>query len=204
MKKTLIIISVLLLLSVILNTYLIFRLCNNNEKNYLEGNYSDVLFYIDGTMVYHGFRGTYTYSSKMKTVSFSFSRNNREETYTSIVDENNKTLPDFEDIYSNRNKELIQLEAFLRSDLSNERIEEIGEVIQAIDGINSIKYNSKEDAERELNQRHQTNPNLIDSITIVKASYSITLTNSNAVDDIKSQITKVDGIESVNIIKIQL
>ena len=204
MKKILIIISVLLLLSVILNTYLIFRLCNNYEKNYLEGNYSNVLFYMDGTMVYNGIKGSYTYSSKMKTVSFSFYRNNREETYTSRVDKSNKTLPDFEDIYSNKNKELIQLNAYLRDDLPEERIKEISEKILAISGINGVYFKSKEDAETELIQRRSTNPNLIDSVTMVKASYYITLTDQNIVDDIRSQVIKIDGIENVDIIKTQL
>ena len=56
-----------------------------NTKNTL-------IFYKNGIMTYNDFKGTYTYSPKMKTVTFSFERNNYEETYTFEVSDDLKTL----------------------------------------------------------------------------------------------------------------
>lgn len=43
-------------------------------------------------MTYNNFRGTYTFSHKMNTVTFSFMRNNYEETYTFEVGNDLKIL----------------------------------------------------------------------------------------------------------------
>ena len=51
-----------------------------------------LIFYKDGTMTYNSFRGTYTYSSKMKSLTFSFYRNNYEETYNFEVSNDLKKL----------------------------------------------------------------------------------------------------------------
>lgn len=123
MKKSLIIVLIILTISVFFNIYLfmIYR-ANITNQSYLEGiyeggrtyyNYSDdkkyiipensfdfsymgtnntLIFYKDGTMTYNNFRGTYTFSPKMKTVTFSFERNNYEETYTFEVSDDLKIL----------------------------------------------------------------------------------------------------------------
>ena len=43
-------------------------------------------------MTYNSFRGTYTYSSNMKSLTFSFYRNNYEETYNFEVSNDLKKL----------------------------------------------------------------------------------------------------------------
>ena len=95
---------------------------NNFSQSYLEGkyeggrtyyNYSDnskyvipkdsfnfsymntkgtLIFYKDGTMVYNDIKGVYTYSYKMKTITYSFERNNYNETYTFNVSDDLKTI----------------------------------------------------------------------------------------------------------------
>lgn len=64
---------------------------NSFDISYIKTN-NTLIFYKDGTMTYNNFRGTYTYSSKMKTLTFSFERNNYEETYTFEVSDDLKTL----------------------------------------------------------------------------------------------------------------
>ena len=123
MKKSLIIVLIMLTISVFFNIYLfmIYR-ANITNQSYLEGiyeggrtyyNYSDdkkyiipensfdfsymgtnntLIFYKDGKMTYNNFRGAYTFSPKMKTVTFSFERNNYEETYTFEVSDDLKIL----------------------------------------------------------------------------------------------------------------
>lgn len=59
--------------------------------NYMKTN-NILIFYTNGTMTYNDFKGTYTYSKKLKTVTFSFERNNNEETYTFEVSDDLKTL----------------------------------------------------------------------------------------------------------------
>lgn len=116
-----IIVFILLIISILFNILLIANE-NLFGKSYLEGkyeggrtyyNYNDdteyvitkdlsdliymktnntLVFYKDGTMAYNNLRGTYTNSPKMKTVTFSFIRNNYEETYTFEVSNDLKIL----------------------------------------------------------------------------------------------------------------
>ncbi len=72
---------------------------NNPEDSFLKtgtlGFYNTkntLIFYKNGIMTYNDFKGTYTYSPKMKTVTFSFERNNYEETYTFEVSDDLKTI----------------------------------------------------------------------------------------------------------------
>ncbi len=72
---------------------------NNPDKAFLEtgslGFYNTkntLIFYKNGVMTYNNFRGTYTYSPKIKTVTFSFTRNNYVETYTFEVSDDLKTI----------------------------------------------------------------------------------------------------------------
>lgn len=116
-----IIMLILLIISISFNLILINKE-NLFGKSYLEGkyeggrtyyNYNDdteyvipedsfnlsymktnntLVFYKDGTMTYNNLKGTYTYSPKMKSVTFSFIRNNYEETYTFEVSNDLKIL----------------------------------------------------------------------------------------------------------------
>ena len=122
MKKIIIILLIFLIISVGLNIYFIIINRVNMTKSNLEGkyeggktyyNYNDdkeyirpedsfdfsyiktnntLTFYKNGTMTYNNFRGTYTFSPKMHTVTFSFMRNNYEETYTFEVSNDLKIL----------------------------------------------------------------------------------------------------------------
>ena len=122
MKKILVaLISIALTISISFNIYFVITNTKSNQS-FLEGeyiggkkyyNYSDdteyitpkdsfdfsylptkntLIFYKDGTMTYNPFRGTYTYSSKMKSLTFSFYRNNYEETYNFEVSNDLKKL----------------------------------------------------------------------------------------------------------------
>ena len=61
------------------------------DVSYMKTN-NTLRFYRNGTMTYNNFMGTYTYSSEMQIVTFSFERNNYEETYTFEVSDDLKTL----------------------------------------------------------------------------------------------------------------
>ena len=64
---------------------------NSFDVSYMKTN-NTLIFYRNGTMTYNDFMGTYTYSSEMQIVTFSFERNNYEETYTFEVSDDLKTL----------------------------------------------------------------------------------------------------------------
>lgn len=61
------------------------------DFEYMKTN-NTLIFYKDGIMTYNSFKGTYTYSPKMKNVTFSFKRNDYEETYTFEVSDDLKIL----------------------------------------------------------------------------------------------------------------
>ena len=119
MRKFSIMLLILLVISVGFNIY--FLVINQEKQSYLEGkyeggrtyyNYSDdkeyvpkdywdlgygktsntLIFYKNGTMTYNNFAGTYSYSPKIKIITFSFRRNNQEETYTFEVSDDLKIL----------------------------------------------------------------------------------------------------------------
>ena len=64
---------------------------NSFDVSYMKTN-NTLIFYRNGTMTYNNFMGTYTYSSEMQILTFSFERNNYEETYTFEVSDDLKTL----------------------------------------------------------------------------------------------------------------
>ncbi len=64
---------------------------NSWDLGYMKTS-NTLIFYKNGTMTYNNFSGTYSYSPKMKTITFSFERNNREETYNFEVSDDLKIL----------------------------------------------------------------------------------------------------------------
>ena len=91
------------------------------------------------------------------------------------------------------------MQVFIQKDASDEQISQIGEQIKAINGVNTIKFVSKEDA-LNYNREKLGNPALFvgyDEENPFKASYLVTLTDLKLSSEVQENIYKLDNIASI-------
>ena len=92
------------------------------------------------------------------------------------------------------------MEAFIKFEIEDEQtVQEIGNQIRSIEGVNQIEYVSKDDALNRMKARFKENQDLLDGYRIFKASYIVTLTDLSLRDQVKTQIEAIKGIDSVQI-----
>ena len=92
------------------------------------------------------------------------------------------------------------MEAFIKFEIEDEQtVQEIGNQIRNIEGVNQIEYVSKDDALNRMKARFKENQDLLDGYRIFKASYIVTLTDLSLRDQVKTQIEAIEGIDSVQI-----
>lgn len=91
------------------------------------------------------------------------------------------------------------MQVFIQKDATDEQISQIGEQIKAINGVNTIKFISKEDA-LNYNREKLGNPALFvgyDEENPFKASYLVTLTDLKLSSEVQENIYKLDNIASI-------
>lgn len=91
------------------------------------------------------------------------------------------------------------MQVFIQKDASDEQISQMGEQIKAINGVNTIKFISKEDA-LNYNREKLGNPALFvgyDEENPFKASYLVTLTDLKLSSEVQENIYKLDNIASI-------
>lgn len=91
------------------------------------------------------------------------------------------------------------MQVFIQKDATGEQISQIGEQIKAINGVNTIKFISKEDA-LNYNREKLGNPALFvgyDEENPFKASYLVTLTDLKLSSEVQENIYKLDNIASI-------
>ena len=91
------------------------------------------------------------------------------------------------------------MQVFIQKDATDEQISQIGEQIKAINGVNTIKFISKEDA-LNYNREKLGNPALFvgyDEENPFKASYLVTLTDLKLSSELQENIYKLDNIASI-------
>ena len=91
------------------------------------------------------------------------------------------------------------MQVFIQKDATDEQISQIGEQIKAINGVNTIKFISKEDA-LNYNREKLGNPALFvgyDEENPFKASYLVTLTDLKLSSEVQENIYKLYNIASI-------
>ena len=87
------------------------------------------------------------------------------------------------------------IQVFIQKTATDAQMEQIGEQIQAIDGVNKVTFVSKEDA---LNQ---TKEKLKDKQALIagwdESSYLVTLTDLKLSSQVQDEIKKIDNIDSI-------
>lgn len=87
------------------------------------------------------------------------------------------------------------LQVFFKMGTTDARMKEIGEQIKNIDGINTVKFISKEEGYNEYKENLKNNPGALEGITsdILPDSYRVTLSKLELNEQIQGQITNIVG-----------
>ena len=89
------------------------------------------------------------------------------------------------------------MEVFINFDASEERIEQIGEQIREIEGVNSIIYKSKEDALAQMKEKFGEKQYLLDGMLIFKPSYVVTFTDLTLSQQVEQEIKEIEDVEKI-------
>ena len=92
------------------------------------------------------------------------------------------------------------MQVFIQKTATDAQMEQIGEQIQAIDGVNKVTFVSKEDALNQTKEKLKDKQALIagwDEANPFKASYLVTLTDLKLSSQVQDEIKKIDNIDSI-------
>lgn len=93
------------------------------------------------------------------------------------------------------------IEIFINLDATDEQIAKLGEDIKKIDGVNTIKYKSKQDAIASLKEQWKDNPSVIEGLTeydeFLPASYIITLTDLAKNNVVQAEVEKMSCVKNI-------
>lgn len=93
------------------------------------------------------------------------------------------------------------IEVFIALDASDEQVARLGEDIKKIDGVNTIKFKSKQEAIESLKEQWKDNPSVIDGLTdhdeFLPASYIITLTELDKNAIVQAEIEKMPYVKNI-------
>lgn len=89
------------------------------------------------------------------------------------------------------------MEVFITKGTSESRMKQIGEEIRAIEGVNSTKFKSEEDAKNQLKQKFGENQHLIDSVTILRPSYVVTFSDLTLSKEIEEKAWKIEDVANI-------
>lgn len=92
------------------------------------------------------------------------------------------------------------IQVFIQKTATDAQMEQIGEQIQAIDGVNKVTFVSKEDALNQTKEKLKDKQALIagwDESNPFKASYLVTLTDLKLSTQVQDEIKKIDNIDSI-------
>ena len=91
------------------------------------------------------------------------------------------------------------MEVFILDEASDEEVAKLGEEINAIEGVNQIKYYSKDDALQRMKERFGDKQHLLDGMRIFSASYEVTLTDLSLSSSVYDQILELDNVKKITI-----
>lgn len=92
------------------------------------------------------------------------------------------------------------IQVFIQKTATDAQMEQIGEQIQAIDGVNKVTFVSKEDALNQTKEKLKDKQASIagwDESNPFKASYLVTLTDLKLSSQVQDEIKKIDNIDSI-------
>lgn len=93
------------------------------------------------------------------------------------------------------------MQVFIEKDATDAQIEEIGNSLKRIDGVNKVTYVSKEDALNQVKEKLKNKQNLLagwDEDNPFRASYYVTLTDLSQNDAVQEQINKIENVAEIS------
>ena len=92
------------------------------------------------------------------------------------------------------------IQVYIKNDATDEEVKQIGEQIQALNGVNTIEFVSKEAALQHMKDKFGEKAyllNIYDESNIFPASYIVTLTDLNLRQDVQNKIYELDNIKNI-------
>lgn len=90
-------------------------------------------------------------------------------------------------------------QVFLKTDATEEEIQEVGEKIRALDGISTIEPKTKQDAVNIMKERLNDEDGILDELDyeVFSASFVVTVTDLSLSKDIQNEILSFDNIKKI-------
>ena len=89
------------------------------------------------------------------------------------------------------------IEVFIQNTATEEQIKELGEKINAVEGVNNIRYKSKEDALTQMKEKFKDRQHLLEGLNIFPASYVVTLSDLNLSQNVKDTIAGFENVKNI-------
>ncbi len=93
------------------------------------------------------------------------------------------------------------IQVFATDEATDEQIQQLGEQIKQINGVNTIEYKSKEAALDQMKEKFEDNQDLLTGYegenNIFTASYVVTLTDLNLSGQVQDEISKLDNVKKI-------
>ena len=89
------------------------------------------------------------------------------------------------------------IEVFIQNTATEKQIEELGEKINAVEGVNNIRYKSKEDALTQMKEKFKDRQHLLEGLNIFPASYVVTLSDLNLSKNVKDTIASFENVKNI-------
>ena len=93
------------------------------------------------------------------------------------------------------------MQIFIEKEATDAQIEEVGNSLKLIDGVNKVTYVSKEEALNQMKEKLKNKQGLLagwDEDNPFRASYYVTLTDLNLNDEVQSAISKIDNVAEIS------
>lgn len=93
------------------------------------------------------------------------------------------------------------MEVFILNEATQEQIDELGNKIRALDGVNTVKFKTKEDALDSMKESMKEYKELLEGYegenNIFPASYVVTLTDLSLSEDVEDSIASMEGVKRI-------
>ena len=89
------------------------------------------------------------------------------------------------------------IQVFIKNEATDEQIEELGKEINAIDGVSSITFKTKEQALNQMKEILRDKQYILDGMEILPASYVVKLTDLNKSASVQDQIRNLDNVKNI-------
>lgn len=90
-------------------------------------------------------------------------------------------------------------QVFLETDATDEKIQEVGDKIRAIEGVNTTDFQDKDDAMNFMKEKFGDSSDLLEGYDsdFFSTSYIVTLTDLNLSKDVQNQVLQIEGVRKI-------